>query len=158
MPPDTQSLEKIISDSLLSGLDTTLVDEGGELYARVSWIHWDSGFRDSGLRIGRHAEIARQQVHGPERQHAEHLVARRERRRGGAEAAVTTADDHGVMRAERGLRDRTTQLLRLEQANVERFATRLQRGLDLFDNTCSPGVEQRAGARIEQDKNAFHGG
>jgi hypothetical protein len=44
-------LEKIISDELKSGLKITLVDEGGELYARVSWIYWDSLFRDSGLEI-----------------------------------------------------------------------------------------------------------
>lgn len=45
------ALEKVISDDLKSGLKITLVDEGGELYARVSWIHWDSGFRDSGLEV-----------------------------------------------------------------------------------------------------------
>ena len=44
-------LEKILSDDLKSGLKITLIDEGGELYARVSWIDWDSGFRDSGLQI-----------------------------------------------------------------------------------------------------------
>lgn len=44
-------LEKILSDELKSGLKITLVDEAGELYARVSWIHWDSGFRDSGLAV-----------------------------------------------------------------------------------------------------------
>ena len=44
-------LEKIISDELHSGLKITLIDEAGELYARVSWIHWDSGFRDSGLAV-----------------------------------------------------------------------------------------------------------
>ena len=43
------ALEKVISDELKSGLKITLVDEGGELYARVSWIYWDSGFRESGL-------------------------------------------------------------------------------------------------------------
>lgn len=48
---DSQPLEKILSDDLKSGLKITLIDEGGELYARVSWIHWDSGFRDTGLRI-----------------------------------------------------------------------------------------------------------
>ena len=51
MPRDPQPLEKILSDTLQSGLKITLVDEGGELYGRVSWIDWDSGFRDSGLRI-----------------------------------------------------------------------------------------------------------
>jgi len=51
MPQETQPLEKILSDTLQSGLKITLVDEGGELYGRVSWINWDSGFRDSGLRI-----------------------------------------------------------------------------------------------------------
>jgi hypothetical protein len=45
-------LEKIISDDLKSGLKITLVDEPGDLYARVSWVHWDSGFRDSGLEVG----------------------------------------------------------------------------------------------------------
>ena len=45
------SLEKILSADLESGLKITLIDEAGELYARVSWIHWDSGFRDSGLTI-----------------------------------------------------------------------------------------------------------
>ena len=45
------ALEKVISDELKSGLKITLVDEGGELYARVSWISWDSGFRDSGLEV-----------------------------------------------------------------------------------------------------------
>jgi hypothetical protein len=44
-------LEKVISDELKSGLKITLVDEGGELYARVSWIYWDSRFRNSGLEI-----------------------------------------------------------------------------------------------------------
>ncbi|MEO8061930.1 MAG: hypothetical protein ABI821_04190 [Pseudomonadota bacterium] len=44
-------LEKIISDELHSNLKITLIDEAGELYARVSWIHWDSGFRDSGLAV-----------------------------------------------------------------------------------------------------------
>jgi hypothetical protein len=44
-------LEKILSDSLQSGLKITLVDQPGDLYGRVSWINWDSGFRDSGLRI-----------------------------------------------------------------------------------------------------------
>jgi hypothetical protein len=47
----TTALEKVISDELKSGLKITLVDEGGELYARVSWIYWDSGFRDSGLEV-----------------------------------------------------------------------------------------------------------
>jgi hypothetical protein len=46
-----EPLEKILSDELKSGLKVTLIDEAGELYARVSWIHWDSGFRDSGLRV-----------------------------------------------------------------------------------------------------------
>lgn len=45
------SIEKILSQDLKSGLKTTLIDEGGELYVRVSWINWDSGFRDSGLLI-----------------------------------------------------------------------------------------------------------
>lgn len=45
------TLERILSDDLKSGLNITLVDEAGELYARVSWIRWDSGFRDSGLRV-----------------------------------------------------------------------------------------------------------
>jgi hypothetical protein len=47
----TGSLETILSPDLKSGLKITLIDEAGELYARVSWIHWDSGFRDSGLQI-----------------------------------------------------------------------------------------------------------
>src|SRR5262245_7531311 len=46
-----ESLEKILSDSLQSGLKVTLIDENAELYGRVSWVHWNSGFRDSGLRI-----------------------------------------------------------------------------------------------------------
>ncbi len=45
------TFEKIISDDLKSDLDITLIDEAGELYARVSWIRWDSGFRDSDLRV-----------------------------------------------------------------------------------------------------------
>lgn len=45
------TFEKILSDDLKSGLNITLVDEACELYARVSWIRWDSGFRDSGLRV-----------------------------------------------------------------------------------------------------------
>lgn len=45
------TFEKILSDDLKSGLNITLIDEAGELYARVSWIRWDSGFRDSGLRV-----------------------------------------------------------------------------------------------------------
>ena len=48
---DPQPLEKILSDDLESGLTIMLIDEAGELYARVSWIHWDSGFRDSGLEV-----------------------------------------------------------------------------------------------------------
>lgn len=44
-------LEKIVSDELKSGLKITLVDDPGELYARVSWIDWDSGFRGSGLAV-----------------------------------------------------------------------------------------------------------
>src|SRR5262245_36913839 len=51
MPQETQTLQKIISDTLQSGLKIALVDERGDLYGRVSWIDWDSGFRDSGLRI-----------------------------------------------------------------------------------------------------------
>ena len=46
-----QPLERILSGDLQSGLKITLVDGAGELYARVSWIFWDSGFRDSGLCI-----------------------------------------------------------------------------------------------------------
>ena len=112
--------------------------------------------RDRLVRIGRHAEIAREQVHGPERQHAEHLVARRERRNRRARAAVAAADDHGVVRSERGLRDLAAQLLRLEQANIEALAARLQRRLDFLDDARGAGVEQRAGARIEQNEDAFH--
>jgi hypothetical protein len=48
---DSPRLEKILSDDLKSGLKITLIDEAGELYARVSWIHWDSGFRDRGLEV-----------------------------------------------------------------------------------------------------------
>jgi hypothetical protein len=48
--PDT-ALERVISDELKSGLKVTLVDESGELYGRVSWIAWDSGFRESGLEV-----------------------------------------------------------------------------------------------------------
>jgi hypothetical protein len=44
-------LETLLSDDVHSGLKITLVDEADELHARVSWIHWDSGFRDSGLEI-----------------------------------------------------------------------------------------------------------
>ena len=51
LPLTKGPLEKILSDDLKSGLKITLVDEPGELYARVSWIHWDSGFRDSGLAV-----------------------------------------------------------------------------------------------------------
>ena len=50
-PMPATALERVISDELKSGLKVTLVDEGGELYARVSWITWDSGFRDSGLEV-----------------------------------------------------------------------------------------------------------
>ena len=45
------ALETLLSDELKSGLKITLVDEVSDLYARVSWIHWDSGFRDSGLAV-----------------------------------------------------------------------------------------------------------
>jgi hypothetical protein len=45
------TLEKILSADLESGLKVTLIDEAGELYVRVCWIHWDSGFRDSGLQV-----------------------------------------------------------------------------------------------------------
>jgi hypothetical protein len=44
-------LEKVLSDELESGLKITPVDEAGDLYARVSWIHRDSGFRGSGLAV-----------------------------------------------------------------------------------------------------------
>jgi hypothetical protein len=47
----SEPLEKILSDELKSGLEIALVDESGELYARVSWINWDSGFRDSALQV-----------------------------------------------------------------------------------------------------------
>ena len=81
--------------------------------------------RDGGPRIGRHAEIARQQVHGPERQHAEHLVAAGERRNRGADAAVTAADDHGIVPADRRIGDRAAQFARRQQADVEALAVRL---------------------------------
>jgi len=44
-------LEKIISNDLYSGLKTTLLYERIPFAVRVSWINWDSGFRDSGLQI-----------------------------------------------------------------------------------------------------------
>jgi hypothetical protein len=43
--------EKVVSDELESGLKITLIDEAGDFYARVSWILWNSGFRDSGLEV-----------------------------------------------------------------------------------------------------------
>lgn len=48
---DSQPIEKILSPDLKSGLKIALVDDAGELYARACWIHWDSGFRDSGLAV-----------------------------------------------------------------------------------------------------------
>lgn len=44
-------LEKIVSDNVRSGLKTTLLYERQPFAVRVSWIDWDSGFRDSGLQI-----------------------------------------------------------------------------------------------------------
>jgi hypothetical protein len=47
----SESLEKVLSPEPRSGLKITLIDEAGDLYARVTWIHWDSGLRDSGLQV-----------------------------------------------------------------------------------------------------------
>lgn len=44
-------LEKIVSGNLRSGLKTTLLYDRDPFAVRVSWIQWDSGFRDSGLQI-----------------------------------------------------------------------------------------------------------
>lgn len=48
---ESSALEKIISTNLLSGLKTTLLYDRKPFAARVSWIAWNSGFRDSGLEI-----------------------------------------------------------------------------------------------------------
>ena len=112
--------------------------------------------RDSGLRIGRHAEIARQQVHGAERQHAEHLVAAGERRNRGTDAAVAAPDDDGIVRSDRRIGDRPAQRARLQHAHIEPLAMRLQRGFDLIDHAGRADVDQRAGARIEQNQDLPH--
>jgi hypothetical protein len=45
---------EILQDSLLSGLVTTPLLEADPPSMRVSWIAWDSGFRDAPLRVGDH--------------------------------------------------------------------------------------------------------
>lgn len=51
MTTQVEPPEKILSENLYSGLRTTLLYERNPFAVRVAWIHWDSGFRDSGLQI-----------------------------------------------------------------------------------------------------------
>jgi len=41
-----------VLDSIVSGVTTTEEIEAEPYGFRVTWIRWDSGFRDSGLRMG----------------------------------------------------------------------------------------------------------
>ncbi|MCP3136655.1 hypothetical protein [Pyxidicoccus xibeiensis] len=51
MSTQAVELERITSANLVSGFKTTLLHDHQPFAARVSWIQWDSGFRDSGLEI-----------------------------------------------------------------------------------------------------------
>jgi hypothetical protein len=57
---------------------------------------------------------------------------------------------------DRRIGNRPRHLARQEQADIESLAMLCQRGLDLADDAMRADVEQRAGARIEQDQDVPH--
>ncbi len=66
--------------------------------------------------IGRHVEIARQQIDGAERQHAQRLAAMRQRPRRATDRAIAAADHDGGIIAGGGALDLLDHVARLRAA------------------------------------------
>jgi hypothetical protein len=108
------------------------------------------------LRLGRHAEIVREEIERAERQHAEDFVAPGEGRGGRAHAAVAAPDHEGVAVAAGGLRDGSRHLLGREQADLGRLPAAAQSRFEGGHHRVGAAIEQRSGAGVEEDEGFWH--